>query len=117
LKAAFQAIGTAMQDTELPVRVQAALALTEMISAHTTIKKAVEPQVEKVIQGTVVFLFIYRTANSFMIDLLKLSDETDLDLLNNSMENMVEVFQEELLPVAVALASRLVREISQLFVQ
>ncbi|KAI0029851.1 ARM repeat-containing protein [Vararia minispora EC-137] len=90
LQAAFQAIAAAMQDPELPIRVQAALCLAEMIAAHESVKEQVKPQVEKVIQ-----------------DLLKLSDETDLDLLSNSMENMVEVFQEELLPVAVALASRL----------
>ena len=40
--------------------------------------------------------------------LLKLSDETDLDVLNNAMEDMVEQFEEELLPVATELASRLV---------
>ena len=40
--------------------------------------------------------------------LLKLSDETDLDLLNTSMESMVEQFQDELLPVATELTGRLV---------
>jgi hypothetical protein len=44
-----------------------------------------------------------------MIDLLKLTDETDLDILNRSMEVMVEAFQTELLPVAAQLAARLVR--------
>jgi hypothetical protein len=43
------------------------------------------------------------------IDLLKLTDETDLDILNRSMEVMVEAFQTELLPVAAQLAARLVR--------
>lgn len=42
-------------------------------------------------------------------DLLKLSDETDLDILNSSMETMVEHFQDELLPVAAQLTARLVR--------
>lgn len=41
-------------------------------------------------------------------DLLKLSDETDLDLLNRSMEVVVELYQAELLPVAAQLTSRLV---------
>lgn len=41
-------------------------------------------------------------------DLLKLSDETDLDILNSSMESMVEHFQDELLPVAAQLTARLV---------
>ena len=41
-------------------------------------------------------------------DLLKMCDDTDLDILNSSMETMVEQFQEELLPVAAQLAARLV---------
>ncbi|KAG6856227.1 hypothetical protein H0H87_006321 [Tephrocybe sp. NHM501043] len=43
----------------------------------------------------------------FCLDLLKLSDETDLDILNRSMEVMVDAFQTELLPVATQLTSRL----------
>jgi len=42
------------------------------------------------------------------IDLLKMSDETDLDILNHSMEIMVDQFQTELLPVAAMLTARLV---------
>ena len=42
------------------------------------------------------------------IDLLKMSDETDLDILNSSMEIMVDQFQTELLPVAAMLTARLV---------
>lgn len=110
---------------QLPVRVQAALALTEMILVHEegtllfsffsyalthlyalphtpllipmpfnpthAVKTAVAPQVGKVIQ-----------------DLLKLSDETDLEILNRSMEVMVDQFQTELLPVAAQLTARLV---------
>jgi len=37
-----------------------------------------------------------------------MSDETDLDILNNSMEIMVDQFQTELLPVAAMLTARLV---------
>lgn len=96
------------------MRVQAALALTEMIVVYDsgafmfliylidwitdallclshTVKAAVAPQVGKVIQ-----------------DLLKLSDDTDLDILNRSMEVMVEEYQTELLPVAAQLTARLV---------
>lgn len=43
-----------------------------------------------------------------MKDLLKLTDETDLDILNRSMEVMVEAYQTELLPVAAQLTARLV---------
>jgi hypothetical protein len=42
------------------------------------------------------------------LDLLKMSDETDLDILNNSMDTMVEQFPDELLPVAAMLTARLV---------
>jgi hypothetical protein len=59
------------------------------------VKSVVAPQVGKVIQ-----------------DLLKLSDETDLDILNRSMEVMVDQFQNELLPVAAQLTARLVRSFS-----
>ncbi|TFY82908.1 hypothetical protein EWM64_g1102 [Hericium alpestre] len=90
LNAHFVAVTAALDDPELPVRVQAALALTEMVGTHEAVKAAVAPQVGKVIQ-----------------DLLKLSDETDLDILNSSMESMVEQFQEELLPVAAQLTARL----------
>jgi hypothetical protein len=41
-------------------------------------------------------------------DILKLSDETDLDLLNNAMETMVKHYTAELLPVAAQLTARLV---------
>ena len=40
-------------------------------------------------------------------DLLKLSDETDLDILSSSMEDMVDHFQDELLPVVAELMARL----------
>ncbi|KAF8215061.1 armadillo-type protein [Mycena galopus ATCC 62051] len=86
----FRAVAAALDDPEFPVRVQAALALTEMIMLYDSVKTAVSPQVGKVIQ-----------------DLLKMSDETDLDILNRSMEVMVEAFQTELLPVAAQLTARL----------
>ncbi|CAK5283934.1 unnamed protein product [Mycena citricolor] len=85
-----RAVAAALDDVELPVRVQGALALTEMIVLYESVRTAVAPQVGKVVQ-----------------DLLKLSDETDLDILNHSMEVMVEAFQAELLPVAAQLTARL----------
>jgi importin-7 len=47
---------------------------------------------------------------------LKLSDETDLDILNRSMEVMVDRFQTELLPVAAQLTARLVSPMMDMFV-
>ncbi|KAG6330261.1 hypothetical protein ID866_8829 [Astraeus odoratus] len=84
------AVAAALDDPDLPVRVQAALALTKMAEVYDSVRDAIAPQVGKVIQ-----------------DLLKLSDETDLDILNNAMESMVERFQDELLPVATQLTARL----------
>ncbi|KAF8125741.1 armadillo-type protein [Boletus edulis] len=84
------AVGNALDDPELPVRVQAALALAQMVAAYESVRTAVSPRVGEVIRR-----------------LLKLSDETDLDLLNTSMESMVELFQDELLPVATELTGRL----------
>ncbi|KAH9999685.1 armadillo-type protein [Russula compacta] len=97
LSQVFRAVAAGLDDTELPVRVHAALTLTEMVSSHDSVKAAVSPQVGKVIQ-----------------DLLKLSDETDLDILNSSMETMVEHFQDELLPVAAQLTARLCESYSRL---
>ncbi|KAG1819416.1 armadillo-type protein [Suillus variegatus] len=85
-----RAVALALDDQELPVRVQAALAITELVVIHDSVRDAVSPQVGKVVQ-----------------DLLKLSDETDLDILNHSMEAMVDRFQNELMPVASQLTARL----------
>ncbi|KAI0772164.1 ARM repeat-containing protein [Irpex lacteus] len=90
LRAAFTAVAACLDDAELPVRVQAALTLTEMVVVHESVKQAVAPQVGKVIQT-----------------LLKLSEETDLDILNSCMETMVDHYQAELLPVAAELTARL----------
>lgn len=51
---------------------------------------------------------------ALIADLLKLSDETELDMLNHCMESMVARFQNELLPVASLLTARLVSAFSLL---
>ncbi|OSX56395.1 hypothetical protein POSPLADRAFT_1068094 [Postia placenta MAD-698-R-SB12] len=93
----FTAVAACLDDPELPVRIQASLALTEMITVHPSVKAAVAPQVGKVIQT-----------------LLKLSEETDLDILNACMETMVEQYHAELLPVAAELTARLCDTYSRL---
>lgn len=47
-------------------------------------------------------------STNIIVALLKLSEETDLDILNSCMETMVEQYQTELLPVAAELTARLV---------
>ncbi|KAF8576887.1 ARM repeat-containing protein [Ramaria rubella] len=86
----FHAVVKALDDPELPVRVAAVEALTALIQRHASVKTAVMPMVGKVVQ-----------------DILKLSDETDLELLNNVMETMVKHYSTELLPVAAQLTARL----------
>lgn len=49
------------------------------------------------------------------VALLKLSEETDLDILNSCMETMVDRYQTELLPVAADLTARLVSSILPMF--
>ena len=69
------------------------------------------PQVGKVIQGTYRLIRLKLPPHFSLhrlLDLLKLSDETDLDILNHCMEAMVDHFQTQLLPVAAQLAPRLV---------
>lgn len=51
LSKVFRAVAAGLDDSELPVRVHAALTLTEMVAADETVKAAVSPQVGKVIQG------------------------------------------------------------------
>ena len=52
--------------------------------------------------------FLLITLICVSIALLKLSEETDLDILNGAMESLVETYQTELLPVAAELTARLV---------
>jgi hypothetical protein len=44
-------VAAGLDDSDLPVRVHAALTLTEMVSSQDSVKAAVAPQVGKVIQG------------------------------------------------------------------
>ena len=49
---------------------------------------------------------------SLLVDFLKLSDETDMDVLNSCMETMVECYHAELMPVAGQLTARLVSAVA-----
>ncbi|KAG2009602.1 importin alpha re-exporter, variant 3 [Coprinopsis cinerea AmutBmut pab1-1] len=86
----FRAVAKLLDDKDFPVKVQAALALTEMVLVYDEVRNALAPEVGKVIQ-----------------DLLKMSDETDLNILNHSMEVMVDQYHNELLPVAAQLTAHL----------
>lgn len=71
-------------------------------------RTALSPRVGEVIRRASFLNRTIERSADVITGLLKLSDETDLDLLNGSMESMVEQFQDELLPVATELTGRLV---------
>lgn len=78
-----------MADEELPVRVEAALALQPLIR-HDVIRTSMQQNIPQIMQ-----------------QLLKLANEVDVDALANVMEDFVEVFATELTPFAVALTEQL----------
>ncbi|KAF2457955.1 putative nonsense-mediated mRNA decay protein [Lineolata rhizophorae] len=78
-----------MADPDLPVRVEAALALQPLIR-HEPIRIAMQQNIPQIMQ-----------------QLLKLANEVDVDALANVMEDFVEVFAPELTPFAVALSEQL----------
>jgi hypothetical protein len=78
-----------MADPDLPVRVEAALALQPLIR-HDLIRTNMQQNIPQIMQ-----------------QLLKLANEVDVDALSNVMEDFVEVFAAELTPFAVALSEQL----------
>ncbi|CAO3652340.1 unnamed protein product [Cunninghamella blakesleeana] len=78
-----------LHDNELPVKVQAALALQPMIR-HESVRVAMEPSLPFIMQ-----------------ELLNLTNEIDVDILSTVMEEFVEVFAEQLTPFAVQLCTQL----------
>ena len=79
-----------LDDTELPVRCQAALALQPLLR-HEYVVNAMRPQIPQLMQR-----------------LLTLVNEVDADMLSMVMEEFVEQFSDELTPFAVDLATNLV---------
>lgn len=89
LLTSYNSILKAMGDSELPVRVEAALALQPLIR-HDAIRESLKENIPEIMQ-----------------QLLKLANEVDVDALANVMEDFVEVFSEQLTPFAVALTEQL----------
>ncbi|CAZ80144.1 unnamed protein product [Tuber melanosporum] len=85
----YQNILQCLDDSELPVRVEAALALQPLIR-HDFIRKSMQQNIADIMQK-----------------LLKLANEVDVDALSNVMEEFVEVFASELTPFAVQLTEQL----------
>ncbi|MCJ1310803.1 hypothetical protein MMC25_004470 [Agyrium rufum] len=78
-----------MTDPDLPVRVEAAMALQALIR-HPVIRTEMQTNIPQIMQ-----------------QLLKLANEVDVDSLANVMEDFVEEFATELTPFAVALSEQL----------
>jgi hypothetical protein len=85
----YRNILESLGDPELPVRVEAALALQPLIR-HDAIRNAMQQNIPQIMQ-----------------QLLQLANEVDVDALANVMEDFVEIFATELTPFAVALAEQL----------
>jgi len=85
----YRNILESMADPDLPVRVEAALALQPLIR-HDPIRTMMQQNIPQIMQ-----------------QLLKLANEVDVDALANVMEDFVEVFATELTPFAVALSEQL----------
>lgn len=85
----YQNILQSLEDPDLPVRVEAALALQPLIR-HEFIRKSMQDNIPHIMQR-----------------LLKLTNEVDVDALANVMEEFVEVFASELTPFAVELTEQL----------
>ncbi|KAH8690809.1 armadillo-type protein [Talaromyces proteolyticus] len=85
----YRNILQSMADEDLPVRVEAALALQPLIR-HEVIRTSMQQNIPQIMQ-----------------QLLKLANEVDVDALSNVMEDFVEVFSAELTPFAVALSEQL----------
>ncbi|KAL3895405.1 MAG: hypothetical protein SGCHY_004718 [Lobulomycetales sp.] len=85
----FDALVSCLQDTELPVRVWAALTLREFMY-YPQVCEMLKPHVPSVMQV-----------------LLNLTNEIDMDTLSQTMESVAATFPEQLAPYAVQLGTQL----------
>ncbi|KAI9016788.1 armadillo-type protein [Hyaloraphidium curvatum] len=87
--AVYRGIIGCLKDANLPVRVAAALTLPQLLQ-HEDVQTAMAPDAALV-----------------MNELLKLTNEIDMDTLISVMESLVELFSEQLTPFAVELCTSL----------
>ncbi|KAM0788606.1 hypothetical protein ACM66B_001727 [Microbotryomycetes sp. NB124-2] len=96
LETTLRALMECVTDPELPVRIQAAIALPELVR-YEDIRASMVPNIGRVIQ-----------------ELLKLSNEVDLDALTNTTRSLVSEFQDEVTPFAAELTQSLTESFSRL---
>lgn len=83
-----------LTDQDLPVKVEAAIALQMMLSAQTKAQKYIEPLIKQI-----------------TLELLNIIRETENDDLTSVMQKIVCTYTEQLMPIAVEICQHLVRHI------
>lgn len=81
-----------LNDKELPVKVEAAIALQMMLSAQHKVPQYVEPLIKQI-----------------TLELLSIIRQTENDDLTTVMQKLVCTFSQELMPIAVDICQHLVR--------
>lgn len=80
-----------LTDQDLPVKVEAAIALQMMLSAQTKAQKYIEPLIKQI-----------------TLELLNIIRETENDDLTSVMQKLVCTYTEQLMPIAVEICQHLV---------
>lgn len=96
---AYQSILKCMEDENLPVQIEAALALQPMVR-HDNIRSALSHRIPEV-----------------MTRLLDLANKIDIDAIAGVIEEFVEVFSEQLSPFAVDLARKMCEQLMRLLTE
>uniref|UniRef100_A0A2R5LJV7 Putative nuclear transport receptor ranbp7/ranbp8 importin beta superfamily n=1 Tax=Ornithodoros turicata TaxID=34597 RepID=A0A2R5LJV7_9ACAR len=84
-------VGSLLRDQDLPVRVEAAVALQAFLSAQEKAQAAVEPHIKEI-----------------ALELLKIIRETENDDLITVMQKIVYMYTEQITPIAVEMTQHLV---------
>lgn len=84
-----------LTDTDLPVKIEAAMALQMLLSSHEKVHKILEPQVKAI-----------------TLELLKVIRETENDNLASVLQKIVPLYTEQLMPIAVEICEHLAHTFS-----
>lgn len=115
----FGMVMTCVTDEALPVRVQAALALPELIRYD---EGGAPSQTLFRSNADTLTIFVVRTglgpnAGRLMQELLKMSEETDIDALSKPTKALVTNFPDELLPFATEISTTMVRPLFRMLLR
>lgn len=83
-----------LTDQDLPVKVEAAIALQMMLAAQTKAQKYIEPLIKQI-----------------TLELLTIIRQTENDDLTSVMQKIVCTYTEQLMPIAVEICQHLVRSL------